>query len=399
LDIQLEKFNIENKLVEAQRLRQRTMYDIEMLNEIGFVNGIENYSRIIDGREPGSRPYSLIDFFKKPFLTIIDESHVTIPQISGMFNGDFARKTTLVEHGFRIPSALDNRPLKFNEFENLIDFAIYSSATPADYELEESDGIFVEQIIRPTGLVDPPLTIRPAKNQVDDLIDELHNAIKNNGRVLVTTLTKKMAENLSEYLDSLDFKVKYLHSDIHTLDRPEILRELREGNFDILVGIILLREGLDLPEVTLVAILDADKEGFLRSTRSIIQIAGRAARNVNGRIILYADTVTKSIEKAVKESTRRRNKQLEYNKKYHIIPKTTMRKIGEPISPYEEREPKGAYAIAEPKSSYEDYDYENPEKEVKQLEMDMQKAAKKLEFEKAAQIRDKIAQIRSKYSL
>ena len=402
LDEQLEKFDAEGKLVEAHRLKQRTLYDIEMLNEVGYVNGIENYSRIFDGRPPGSRPYSLIDFFKPPFLTIIDESHATIPQIGGMYNGDTSRKTTLVEHGFRIPSALDNRPLKFNEFEDLSDLVIYSSATPADYELKKSEGIIVEQIIRPTGLVDPPIEIRPAGDQVDDLIEQLRSVVEKNERALVTTLTKKMAEDLTAYLETLDFRVRYLHSEIDTLERPEILRELREGSFDILIGINLLREGLDLPEVSLVAILDADREGFLRSSRSLIQIAGRAARNINGRIILYADTMTRSITKSMEESSRRRTKQLAHNKKHGIIPKTVIRKIGEPISVYDKKEKYKTYTIEEPKVSYT----EDSEKEIiagkrdindiiKGMEKEMKKAAKNLEFEKAARLRDKISAIRS----
>ena len=403
LDQQLEKFNAEGKSVEAHRLKQRTMYDIEMLNEVGYVNGIENYSRIFDGRPPGSRPYSLIDFFKPPFLTIIDESHASIPQIGGMYNGDTARKTTLVEHGFRIPSALDNRPLKFDEFEDLTDLVIYSSATPADYELKKSEGIIAEQIIRPTGLVDPPIEVRPAYDQVDDLIEQLRIVVEKKERALVTTLTKKMSEDLTAYLESLDFRVRYLHSEINTLERPEILRELREGSFDILIGINLLREGLDLPEVSLVAILDADREGFLRSSRSLIQIAGRAARNVNGRIILYADTITKSIKKSLEESLRRRNKQLAYNKKHGIIPKTVIRKIGEPISVYEKEEKFKPSIIAEPKAAY----LKEIEEEIitgekgindiiNKMEKEMKKAAKNLEFEKAARLRDKIAALRSR---
>lgn len=403
LDQQLEKFNAEGKSVEAHRLKQRTMYDIEMLNEVGYVNGIENYSRIFDGRPPGSRPYSLIDFFKPPFLTIIDESHASVPQIRGMYNGDIARKTTLVEHGFRIPSALDNRPLKFDEFEHLTDLTIYSSATPADYELKKSEGIIVEQIIRPTGLIDPPTEVRPANDQVDDLIEQLRIVVEKKERALVTTLTKKMSEDLTAYLESLDFRVRYLHSEINTLERPEILRELREGSFDILIGINLLREGLDLPEVSLVAILDADREGFLRSSRSLIQIAGRAARNVNGKIILYADTITKSIKKSLEESLRRRNKQLAYNKKHGIIPKTVIRKIGEPISVYEKEEKFKPSIIAEPKISY----FKEIEEEIitgekgindiiNKMEKEMKKAAKNLEFEKAARLRDKIAALRSR---
>ncbi len=403
LDQQLAKFDAEGKVVEAHRLKQRTLYDIEMLNEIGYVNGIENYSRIFDGRAPGSRPYSLIDFFKKPFLIIIDESHVSLPQIRGMYNGDTARKTTLVEHGFRIPSTLDNRPLKFDEFENLEDFVIYSSATPGDYELEKCEGVIVEQIIRPTGLVDPPIEIRSAENQVDDLIETLRIVVEKKERALVATLTKKMAEDLTEYLESLDFRVRYLHSEIDTLERPEILRELREGVFDILIGINLLREGLDLPEVSLVAILDADREGFLRSSRSLIQIAGRAARNINGKIILYADTLTPSIKKSLEESSRRRNKQLAHNKKYGIVPETVVRKIAEPIIPYEKPAPSEILATAEPKSPYLDECKKRITRDadinviINRMEKEMKKAARNLEFEKAARLRDTIAELRGNH--
>ena len=397
LDEQLSLFDKQGKVVEAHRLKQRTEYDIEMLNEIGYVNGIENYSRIFDGRPPGSRPHSLIDFFKGEFLTIIDESHATFPQIGGMYNGDRARKTTLVEHGFRIPSALDNRPLKFDEFEKLLDKTICLSATPADYELEQSQGVVVEQVIRPTGLVDPPITIKPAIDQVDDLIDELRTVVKRGDRALVVTLTKKMSSDLTEYLEGLDFKVRYLHSEITTLERPEIIRGLREGEFDILVGINLLREGLDIPEVALVAILDADREGFLRSTRSLIQIAGRAARNVDGRIIFYADKKTKSIEKAVSESTRRRNIQLEFNKKHNIIPISTKRKLGEKISSYNLDNSELSYSseVAEDNARYspllpdDDIDLK-----IKELEHEMAAAAADLNFERAAKIRDAIVELK-----
>jgi len=396
---QLEKFRSENRLVEAQRLEQRTLYDMEMLREVGYVNGIENYSRILDGRPAGSRPYTLIDFFKKPYLLIIDESHVSIPQIQGMYNGDLARKKTLVEHGFRLPCALDNRPLRFNEFENLVDSVIYVSATPGDYELRKSEGLFVEQIIRPTHLVDPPIEIKPAINQVDDLIEQLRITVEQNQRALVTTLTKKMAEDLTEYLESLDFKVRYLHSEIDTLERTDILRDLRLGSFDVLIGINLLREGLDLPEVALVTILDADKEGFLRSVRSIVQIAGRAARNIDGRIILYADKITDSIKKAVDESNRRRSKQLEYNQKHGITPKSVQRKIEEKLSFYQECTTTAQIlSAAEPAPSYSSSKTTGKSKtkvsnksELKQLEKEMMIAAKNLDFEKAARLRDLIA--------
>jgi excinuclease ABC subunit B len=377
-----------------------------MLNETGYVNGIENYSRILDGRPPGSRPYSLLDFFELPFLTIIDESHATVPQVGGMYNGDKSRKTTLVDYGFRIPSALDNRPLQFNEFEDLLDYIIYSSATPADYELEKSEGIIAEQIIRPTGLVDPEIEVKPAKDQVDDLIDELRSIVEQKERALVTTLTKKMSEDLTEYLETLNFKVRYLHSEIDTLERPKILRDLRKGAFDILVGINLLREGLDLPEVSLVAILDADREGFLRSTRSLIQIAGRAARNIKGKIILYADTVTKSIQKTLDESERRRKKQIEYNTEHDITPESVVREIREPISLYEKDEKYDRLTIAEPKLSYIDEiikdifledrgDKKGISDQIRMLEKEMVQAAENLEFEKAARLRDKIVSLKS----
>jgi excinuclease ABC subunit B len=389
-----------DKLVEAQRLEQRTRYDIEMLREIGYVNGIENYSRILDGREPDSRPYTLIDFFKPPYLIIIDESHVTIPQIQGMYRGDRARKQTLVDHGFRLPCALDNRPLMYHEFEALADRFIFVSATPGDYEMEKSGGLIVEQVIRPTHLVDPPIEVRPATNQIDDLIDELRGVAERGERALVTTLTKKMAEDLTEYLGALDFRVRYLHSEIDTLERTDILRDLRVGEFDILIGINLLREGLDLPEVALVAILDADKEGFLRSTRSIVQIAGRAARNINGRIILYADKVTDSIARALEESERRRGKQLEYNKLHGITPRSAERRIDAALSPYESA-PGELPETAEPRRAYgkkaagKKTPTEKPGNDrLIKLEAEMIEAAKNLDFERAAQLRDTIAQLK-----
>jgi excinuclease ABC subunit B len=395
---QIALFEQQNKRLEAQRLKQRTWYDIEMLREVGYVNGIENYSRILDGRPAGSRPFCLIDFFQPPFLTIIDESHQTIPQVGGMFNGDRARKTTLVNHGFRIPCALDNRPLMFDEFEQLIDYTIYSSATPGEYELRKSEGVVVEQIIRPTGLVDPPVQILPATSQVDDLIERLRAVVSRGERALVTTLTKKMSEDLTEYLESLDFRVRYLHSEIHTLERSDILRELREGAFDVLIGINLLREGLDLPEVTLVAILDADKEGFLRSTRSLIQIAGRAARNVNGAIILYADTLTDSIRKTIDETTRRREKQLEHNRRHGIVPATVTREITRRAQTAEiEREP--ISIAAENRAPYgRPRDAQSNGEigaQIRQLEKEMKAAARQLEFEKAARLRDRIAQLQA----
>jgi excinuclease ABC subunit B len=399
LQAQLEKFRAAGKLLEAQRLEQRTLYDIEMLREIGFVSGIENYSRILDGREPGSRPYTLIDFFKPPYLLIIDESHASIPQINGMFNGDRARKETLVDHGFRIPCALDNRPLRFTEFESMTDSVIYASATPADYELRKSGGMVAELVIRPTGLVDPVIEIKPAVNQVDDLVEQLRRIVEKGQRSLVTTLTKKTAEDLTEYLTTLDFRVRYLHSEIETLERSDIIRDLRLGEFDVLVGINLLREGLDLPEVALVAILDADKEGFLRSARSLIQIAGRAARNVEGRIVLYADVMTDSIKKTMDETSRRRTKQIAYNKEHGITPTTIRRKIQERLfTPAEEElapevrektisySPKGLDKFAS--------DGDNIQQIITKLENEMRDAAKRLEFEKAAKIRDRIEELR-----
>jgi len=398
------------KLVEAQRLEQRTRYDLEMLAEVGYVNGIENYSRVLDGRDAGTRPYTLIDFFKPPYLMIIDESHVSIPQINGMYNGDRARKQTLVDHGFRLPCALDNRPLKFPEFVELCDKLIYVSATPGDYEMEKSGGLIVEQVIRPTHLVDPPIEIRPAKNQVDDLIEQLRGIAERGERALVTTLTKKMSEDLTEYLESLAFRVRYLHSEIDTLERTDILRDLRKGEFDVLIGINLLREGLDLPEVTLVAILDADKEGFLRSTRSIVQIAGRAARNINGRIILYADVMTDSINKTLEECGRRRAKQLAYNEEHGITPRSVERKIDTALSPYDAslapqlevaehlgygsagrgRRPGKKSSAANKKTTGKAGD-----DRLIEIEAEMIEAAKNLNFERAAQLRDILAGLKS----
>jgi excinuclease ABC subunit B len=404
LQEQLEKFRAAGKLLEAQRLEQRTLYDIEMLREVGFVSGIENYSRILDNRPPGSKPYTLLDFFKPPYLTIVDESHATIPQIQGMFNGDRARKETLVEHGFRIPCALDNRPLRFAEFESLNDSVVFVSATPADYELAKGHGVIVEQVIRPTGLVDPTIEIRPATDQIDDLIERLRVVVEKKQRALVTTLTKKTAEDLSEYLGTLDFKVRYLHSEIETLERSDIIRDLRLGEFDVLVGINLLREGLDLPEVSLVAILDADKEGFLRSARSLIQISGRAARHAEGTIILYADTITNSIKKTVEESLRRRTKQIEYNTLHGITPTTIVRKIQDKFSSFVEggdKEPETAGSVRERIPAYEP----GPGREgtshgiaskrlIEKLEKEMREAASRLEFEKAAKLRDRIEEMR-----
>ncbi len=396
LNGQLAVFREEGKLVEAQRLERRTRYDMEMLQEVGYVTGIENYSRILDGREPGSRPSSLIDFFTPPFLTIIDESHVTVPQIGGMYNGDRARKQTLVSHGFRLPCALDNRPLRFEEFEQMVDKSIYSSATPAEYEIKKCGGEIIEQVIRPTGLVDPPITLRPAQGQVDDLVDELRRTVERNERALVVTLTKKMAEDLSQYLSELRFNTEYLHSEIDTLQRSALIRSFRKGEFDILIGINLLREGLDLPEVSLVAILDADKEGFLRSTRSLIQIAGRAARNVNGTIVLYADTRTGSIARAVEESERRRAKQLAYNEQYGIVPQTVTSEIKDTLGEYKTSLDEARHEEAQLKEEaalYGDTSLSDEER-IRKLEHEMHMAAERLEFEKAAGLRDMLAAVK-----
>jgi excinuclease ABC subunit B len=396
----LKYFWSEEKYLEAQRLEQRTRYDIEMMREIGYCSGVENYSRHMDGRPPGSRPSCLFDYFPKDYLLIIDESHVTIPQIRGMYLGDRSRKETLVEHGFRLPSALDNRPLKFDEYENLTNQVIYISATPADYELKKCGGAYVEQIIRPTGLLDPEIEVRPIKGQIDDLIGEIKIRVTKNERVLVTTLTKKMAEDLTDYLDKLNIKVRYIHSDIDALERVEIIRDLRVGDFDVLVGVNLLREGLDLPEVSLVAIIDADKEGFLRSERSLMQTAGRTARNVNGKVIMYADVITGSMSKTIKETNRRRKLQLKYNEDNNITPKTIFKSREDILSSTsiaelrkKEPEHEAAFAkVAEPVLRY----MTNEQKKdlIEQLEEEMLNAAKDLEFEKAASLRDEIEKLK-----
>jgi excinuclease ABC subunit B len=391
----------QEKYVEAQRLEQRTKFDIEMMREIGYCSGIENYSRHMDGRPPGSRPYCLFDYFPKDYLLIIDESHVTIPQIRGMYNGDRARKEVLVEYGFRLPSALDNRPLKFDEFEAMINKAIYVSATPADYELEKSGGVFVEQIIRPTGLLDPEIEVRPIKGQIDDLIGEIRKRVVEKQRVLVTTLTKKMAEDLSDYLDKLKIKVRYIHSDIDALERVEIIRDLRIGDFDVLVGVNLLREGLDLPEVSLVAIIDADKEGFLRSERSLMQTAGRTARNVNGKVIMYADKITESMRKVIEETNRRRKIQIEYNEKHGIKPETIYKSVEEILSSTSiaelrkkdyDKDDAAFTRVAEPVIKY----MSNDERKelIEQMTEEMLTAAKDLEFERAAFLRDEIEKLK-----
>ncbi|ERJ79778.1 excinuclease ABC, B subunit [Peptostreptococcaceae bacterium oral taxon 113 str. W5053] len=388
LQHQLKELSNQNKLVEAQRLEQRTKYDLEMMAEMGFCSGIENYSRHLSGREPGSRPYTLIDYFPKDFLLMIDESHVTIPQIRGMSAGDKARKETLVEYGFRLPSALDNRPLFFPEFESLVNQILYISATPGPYEKEKEEQL-VEQLIRPTGLLDPLIEIRPTKYQIDDLLDEIQNNVREKERVLITTLTKKMAEDLTKYLEDKGIKVTYLHSDIDTIERMEIIRDLRMGKYDVLVGINLLREGLDLPEVSLIAILDADKEGFLRSETSLIQTVGRAARNANGRVIFYADEMTKSMELTMKETSRRRKIQEEYNKKHHIVPKTIEKEIRNIVR---------VTHVAE-KSSKEELSYFEIKDILVNMESVMRIAAESLDFERAAILRDEIRKIRKDYGL
>jgi excinuclease ABC subunit B len=393
----LEYFRSQEKYVEAQRLEQRTRYDIEMMKEIGYCAGIENYSRYMDNRPAGSRPFNLFDYFPDDFLLVIDESHVTVPQIRGMYNGDRARKETLVEYGFRLPSALDNRPMKFDEFMSMLNQAIFVSATPADFELEKSGGIIVEQIIRPTGLLDPIIDVRPIKGQIDDLLAEIRIRVEKKERILITTLTKKMAEDLSDYLDKLGILVRYIHSDIDALERVEILRDLRIGDFDVLVGVNLLREGLDLPEVSLVAIIDADKEGFLRSERSLIQTSGRTARNINGKVIMYADVITESMRKTISETNRRRKIQTEYNEEHGITPKTILKSIEEimsstSIADVRGRENKEKYTItkvAEPVIKY--MSKEQRLELLEQLKEEMYNAAKDLEFERAAALRDEIS--------
>ena len=380
-----------DQLLEAQRLEQRTNYDIEMMKEMGYTSGIENYSRHMDGRKEGEPPYTLLDFFPEDYLLVIDESHVTMPQIRGMYNGDRARKQMLVDYGFRLPSALDNRPLRLEEFETHVHQIIYISATPGPYEMGRTDHI-VEQIIRPTGLLDPMIEVRPIMGQIDDLVGEINERIEKDERVFVTTLTKKMAEDLTDYLKELGIKVKYLHSDIKTLERTEIIRDLRLGEFDVLVGINLLREGLDVPEVSLVAILDADKEGFLRSERSLVQTIGRAARNASGKVIMYADNRTESMQKAIDETMRRRSIQEAYNKEHHIVPKTIKKEIRELISIT-----KTAKVSEEPFDFKHYHEYSKEEKELMlaKLEKEMKDAAKALDFERAATLRDTILELKS----
>jgi len=393
LEQRLQELRSMGKLVEAQRLEQRTRYDIEMLQEMGFCKGIENYSRHLTGRPPGSPPYTLLDYFPKDFIMFIDESHVTIPQLRAMYNGDKARKDALVEYGFRLPSAYDNRPLTFEEFEEKLNQVIFVSATPGPYELKKSSRV-VEQIIRPTGLVDPEIEVHPVKGQIDHLIGEIRKRVEKNQRVLITTLTKRMAESLTEYLKDVGIRVRYMHSDIDTIERMQIIRDLRLGKFDVLVGINLLREGLDLPEVSLVAILDADKEGFLRSETSLIQTIGRAARNVDGKVIMYADRITKAMQKAIDETNRRRKIQLEYNQKHGIVPQTVRKGIRQIIE--------ATISVAEEEEKYESIEkdiVQNMSKQeieeyIRELEQQMKRLATELEFEKAAKIRDKIFELK-----
>jgi excinuclease ABC subunit B len=386
----LAQLRAERKLLEAQRLEQRTLYDLELLEEMGFCPGIENYSRHLTGRKPGEPPPTLLSYFPNDFLLFIDESHVTVPQIGGMYRGDRSRKETLVEYGFRLPSALDNRPLNFDEFQACLNQVIYVSATPAAYEIGESNGAIVEQLIRPTGLTDPEVVIRPARNQVDDLLEEIRKRVERKERVLVTTLTKRMAEDLTDYYQDLNVKVRYLHSDIQTLERVEIIRDLRMGVFDVLVGINLLREGLDLPEVSLVAILDADKEGFLRSDRSLIQTIGRAARNVHGMVILYADGMTDSMKRAMDETQRRRRLQAAFNKEHGITPQTVIRSLGSPLVKIYEADYLDIPVAAEQGAKYGPGELPRM---IRQLKKEMKQAAEQLEFEKAAELRDRIREL------
>ena len=400
--LQVEYFKNSGKYIEAQRISERVNYDIEMIRELGYCNGIENYSRFFDRRKPGARPFCLLDYFPKDFITIIDESHQTVPQVSGMYGGDRSRKLVLVDYGFRLPSAMDNRPQNFHEFENLTNQTVYVSATPGDYELEKCGGVVVEQVVRPTGLIDPPIEIRPTLNQIDDLLDEIDKRIKMGDRILVTTLTKRMAEEMDKYLHRINIKSKYIHSEVTTLDRIEILRELRLGVIDVLVGVNLLREGLDLPEVSLVAIMDADKEGFLRNERSLTQTAGRAARNVNGLVIFYGDKITESMQKTIDETSRRREKQVEFNTKYNITPvtitKTKEQVIAQgsvldvrgydPSNPYALQNESPGSVAAEEQETYKTIP--QMEKAIARTKRDMERSARDLDFMEAARLRDEM---------
>ncbi len=392
----LEELRTQGKLLEAQRLEQRTNFDLEMIQEIGYCSGIENYSRHISGRKPGEPPYTLIDFFPDDFLCIIDESHQTIPQLHSMYNGDFSRKRTLVEHGFRLPSALDNRPLKFDEFIAKMNQMVFVSATPSSYEIEISGGVVIDQVIRPTGLIDPEIEVRPTRGQIDDLYEEINERVTRQERVLVLTLTKRMAEDLTDYLQNLNVKAQYLHSEIDSLERVDILRDLRLSEFDVLIGINLLREGLDLPEVSLVAILDADKEGFLRSEVSLLQISGRAARNVNGKVIFYADSITRSMQVTMDETARRRQKQLQYNSEHGIEPKTIQKSVEEILKTTSVADVRTKYKTKKDVRQYDYMDRYTGLQLVEQLEKEMKKAAENLEFEKAAQLRDEIKKLKGK---
>ena len=390
LEERLDELEKQGKLLEKQRLEQRTRYDVEALREFGFCSGIENYSRHIDGRKAGERPYTLLDYFPDDYLLIIDESHVSLPQIRGMYNGDRARKETLVNYGFRLPSALDNRPMRFEEFQEKINQVIYVSATPGDYELEQTHGEIIEQIIRPTGLLDPIVEVRPTQHQIDDLVDEINERIQKNERVLITALTVRMAEELTNYLKQLDLKVAWLHHEIKTIERSEIIRDLRLGKIDVLIGINLLREGLDIPEVSLIAILDADKEGFLRSERSLIQIIGRAARNAQGKVIMYADTMTESMRKAIEETNRRRSIQEAFNEEHHITPQTIVKPVQEVMHSKETQQMSANYLKKKSKMSKKEKD-----KLLASLEKEMKQAAKDLDFERAAELRDMLIELRN----
>ncbi|HEX6333179.1 MAG TPA: excinuclease ABC subunit UvrB, partial [Flavisolibacter sp.] len=407
MQAQVDYFKSVGKFIEAQRLKERVEYDLEMIRELGYCNGIENYSRFFDRRKPGTRPFCLLDYFPKDFLCVIDESHQTIPQVSGMYGGDRSRKLILVDYGFRLPSALDNRPLNFHEFADLLNQAVYVSATPGDYELEQTGGVVTEQVVRPTGLLEPPIEVRPSINQIDDLLDEIDRRVKKGDRVLVTTLTKRMAEEMDKYLKRIDIRSKYIHSDIDALERVEILRDLRLGRIDVLVGVNLLREGLDLPEVSLVAILDADKEGFLRNERSLTQTAGRAARNVDGLVIFYADTITESMQRTIDETNRRREKQVAYNIEHNITPRTVKKSIDQvmaqtsvlDIKGYDPDSPYAVDEIVTPRAAEAEAEYTTIpqiEKAIARTKKEMEKAARDLDFMEAARLRDEMFALQKK---